>query len=215
MGLVIWIAIHVKDIPDLLHYMDDAWSCDMDSALVLYKPYAMHYPDKQAQLLLWDEIALPHEQPKQSFGRTLRIIGIDVDPHALSITFPSDSKHDFGISHLSLLAPSHSPSMAVSPGWINWSLNVFTLLRPMLQSSYAKLEGKTIAQASLYLNQAVIGDLTWLTDTIAVSDGLCLVNSLIWGCADANLIIYCHTSLEGMGFYVPVLDHAFYSPITV
>jgi hypothetical protein len=77
MGLVVWIAIHIKNIPDLLHYMDNAWSCDMDSALVFYPPYNEYYPMKQVRLLqLWDEISLPHEKSKQLFGKSLRIIGV-------------------------------------------------------------------------------------------------------------------------------------------
>ena len=47
MGLVIWIALHVKNLPDILHYMDDTWSYEMDSSLQLYEPYNELYPSKQ------------------------------------------------------------------------------------------------------------------------------------------------------------------------
>jgi hypothetical protein len=93
MGLIAWITIHVKNIYDLLHYMDDAWSYDLDPCLHLYEPYGKPYPAKQVQLLcLWDEIALPHKKSKQVFGKTLHIIRLDVNPSAMSISFPADRK---------------------------------------------------------------------------------------------------------------------------
>ena len=93
MGLVIWIALHVKNLPDILHYMDNAWSYEMNSSLQLYKPYNEFYPSKQVQLLhLWDEISLPHEKSKQVFGPSLCIIGFDIDPCSMSISFPSEIK---------------------------------------------------------------------------------------------------------------------------
>jgi hypothetical protein len=220
MGLVIWIAIHVKNIPDLLHYMDDAWSYEMDPALVPYEPYAERYPAKQVRLLqLWDEISLPHEKSKQLFGKSLRIIGFDVDPSALSISFPPESKRDLVSAIHNFIDPRNSRRRTLLQwqrllGWINWALNVYPLLRPALQSSYAKVSGKTISRASIYLNRAVVSDLRWLADTITASDGLFLLNSLAWSRSDADLTIFCDASLEGMGFYVPTLNATFYSPIT-
>jgi hypothetical protein len=52
MGLVMWITIHVKGISNLLHYMDDAWSYNMDPMLGFYPPYNAFLPHKQAGLLL-------------------------------------------------------------------------------------------------------------------------------------------------------------------
>ena len=93
MGLVIWISLHVKNLPDILHYMDDTWSYEMDSSLQLYEPYNGFYPSKQVRLLqLWDEISLPHEKSKQVFGPALHIIGFDINPRSMSISFPSESK---------------------------------------------------------------------------------------------------------------------------
>jgi hypothetical protein len=93
MGLVACIVIHVKNICDLLHYINDAWSYDSDLHLYWYEPYSDFYPAKQVQLLcLWDEISLPHEKSKQVFGKTLCIIGLDVDPSAMLISFPTDAK---------------------------------------------------------------------------------------------------------------------------
>ena len=82
MALIIWIAINVKGITDMLHYIDNAWSYDTNRALVLYEPYMTFFPSKQvALLMLWDEIGLPHSKHKQVFSRKLDIIGLHVDPH--------------------------------------------------------------------------------------------------------------------------------------
>jgi hypothetical protein len=44
------------------------------------------------QLLhLWDEIALLHEKYKQLFGTSQCIISLDVDPYAMSTSFPEGS----------------------------------------------------------------------------------------------------------------------------
>ena len=51
-ALVMWIAIHIYSCLDLLHYMDDMWSYDMDSNLIYYQPYDSWFPRKQVKLLL-------------------------------------------------------------------------------------------------------------------------------------------------------------------
>jgi len=62
MGLVIWIAINMQGLADLLHYMDDTFGYKYEHVLVYYKPYNDYLPSKQAALLtLWDDIGLPHE----------------------------------------------------------------------------------------------------------------------------------------------------------
>ncbi len=39
-------------------------------------------------LCLWDELGIPHKKKKQIHGSPLPIIGIDVDPNALSFALP-------------------------------------------------------------------------------------------------------------------------------
>jgi hypothetical protein len=47
------------------------------SKAMLCVPYHCYYLTKQAKLLeFWDEIGLPHEKPKQEYGRQLKITGI-------------------------------------------------------------------------------------------------------------------------------------------
>src|ERR1700690_1562812 len=86
MGLVLWIAIKIKHLEDLFAYVDDAFSWDFEGNLDLYEPYQAFLPEKQCGLLLlWDELGIPHEQSKQVYGTSLRIIGFQVDVVAMTI----------------------------------------------------------------------------------------------------------------------------------
>jgi len=98
-GLVIWIAVYVYLYPDILHYMDDAWSYEMDPTLVYYGPYNEWYPHKQVKLLLlYDELGLPHVKKKQVFGPSLEIISLLVDPVAMTISMSDRSRNDLVIA---------------------------------------------------------------------------------------------------------------------
>ena len=219
MGLVLWIAIHSKQIRDPLHYMDDTWSYDMDPRLHLYKPYNAFFPLKQVQMLqLWDEIGLPHSQSKQVFGATLHIIGFDVDPVAMTITLPTENKLALIQAIRAFIDTSSSRRHSLVQwqhllGWMNWALNSFPLLRPALQSSYDKIAGKSISRASIYLNQRVIADLAWFADAIESASGVCLLNSIIWSASEANLTIYCDASMSALGFYIPQMNLTFTAPV--
>ena len=95
MGVVLWIAIHVKQILDLLAYVDDTFSWEFADNLLWYQPYACSFPAKQTHLLqLWDELGIPHEHTKQLFGSPLTIVGLDVDANAMTITMPQQSRTD-------------------------------------------------------------------------------------------------------------------------
>ena len=92
-ALVLWIGIHVKSIPGLLHYVDDAFLFDLDEELKYYWPYDVWFPSKQALLLsLFDDIGVPHERHKQEFGRKLTIIGLSVDLDTMLITMPPEKR---------------------------------------------------------------------------------------------------------------------------
>jgi hypothetical protein len=89
MGLVLWIAIKIKQLKDLFSYVDDALSWDFDGNLDLYEPYEVFLLEKQcALLLLWDELGIPHKQSKQVHGTSLHIIGLEVDVSAMTISMP-------------------------------------------------------------------------------------------------------------------------------
>ena len=65
MGLTLWIAIYVKHLSDLLTYVDDIFSYELEANLMWYPPFQKSLPTKQTHLLqLWDELGIPHNEPK-------------------------------------------------------------------------------------------------------------------------------------------------------
>ena|SRR5882724_3549858 len=94
-GLVMWIAIYVYLCPDLLQYMDNAWSYEMDPTLIYYKLYDSWFPHKQVKLLLlYDKLGLPYVKKKQVFGQSLEIIGLYVNPIEMTISMSDRSCDD-------------------------------------------------------------------------------------------------------------------------
>jgi hypothetical protein len=93
MGLVLWIAIYVFLIELIWAYMDDTFGWEIEGNLTYYEPYDALYPTKQVQFLrLLDLLRIPHSKEKQLWGSTLVIIGYDVDPNAMTVTMPTESK---------------------------------------------------------------------------------------------------------------------------
>jgi hypothetical protein len=219
MGLVVWIAIYIYNIEDLLHYMDSAWSYDTNPILQYYALYDTYYPSKQVRLLtLWDKIGLPHEKQKQEFGPSLMIIGLSLDPCEMSITMPATAKAELVAAVCKFINTSSSRRHALVEwqrllGRINWAINAFPLIRPGIQSSYAKITGKSHPHATIYLNRVVIRDLLWLTNIIEESDGICMLNAVDWDTGDADLTVFCDASLSGMGFFCSSFNVGFVSPV--
>jgi len=182
-----------------------------------YDPYDDLYPPKQVTLLcLWDDIGLPHSKRKKVFGRTLTIIGLNVDPQAMTITMLEVSKLDLINSIRSFIDSRASRRRPLVEwqrllGWINWALNAYPLLKPALRSSYDKITGKTHPKAPMFLNRSVIQDLSWLASTMETSDGVCMLDTIAWDPKDADLQIFCDATLSSLGFYCPMLAAAFVS----
>ena len=62
MGVILWIAIHIKQILDLLAYVNNTFSWEFANNQLWYQPYACSFPAKQTHLLqLWDKLSIPHE----------------------------------------------------------------------------------------------------------------------------------------------------------
>ncbi|KAE9399135.1 hypothetical protein BT96DRAFT_821003 [Gymnopus androsaceus JB14] len=167
MGLVVWIAIFVELIVDTFCYVDDTFGWNIEGNLVLYEPYGVFFPRKQAQLLcLWDYLGIPHKRKKQAFRLILTIIGFEIDLNAMTATLPAKSKRSLiSAIHNFIATPSRQCSLhkfQVLTGWINWSFNVFPLLRPSLSNVYQKMSGKSQPHANIYLNKAMKDNLTWL-----------------------------------------------------
>lgn len=95
MGLVIWVAIFVKLILDIFVYVDDTYGWELKCNMTYYPPYKKFIPMKQAQLLfLWDFLGIRHKEKKQLHGASLPIIGFELDPNAMTVKLPPESKAD-------------------------------------------------------------------------------------------------------------------------
>ena len=146
MGLVTWIAIYVYLIPHLKDYVDDTFSFERVNDTLYYAPYQSMYPAKQTHLLqLWDELGIPHDKDKQEFGSTLRIIGLEVDPNAMTVTMDVDARNDLTqlISNFAIASRKRTlREFQCIAGHMNWAFNVFPLLKPGLSAIYSKTVGK-------------------------------------------------------------------------
>jgi hypothetical protein len=185
MGLVLWIAIFVKLLPDIFAYVDDNWGFEEAGNLEYYAPYEKFMPAKQVALLsLWDELGIPHKERKQLWGAVLTIIGFSVDINAMTITLPDESKSDLmaAVEEFVKTPRRHRPlhEWQQLSGWISWSLNVFPLLRPALCHVYLKTAEKGNKWGSVYLNNAVKEDLTWFLRHVRQSAGVFLFRTIDW-----------------------------------
>jgi hypothetical protein len=208
MGLVLWIAIFVKSIDDLFGYIDDNFSFDEEGKVIWYEPYQCYYPSKQSKLLLlWDEIGLPHEKAKQEYGRTLRIIGFVVDPNCMRVSMDDEDRSKLieHVSHSVATAPGGTRrtlrEFQQLAGWVNWSFNVFPLLKPALSNVYDKISGKTQSHAKIFVNKAVVLDLLWFVSHVQQSDGVYLFEDINWPTERADVIAYSDASMSGLGFF--------------
>lgn len=214
MALVNWIAINVRGLKHVKVYTDDNFSFECAKKVKLYKPYNTVFPETQTLLLeLWDELGIPHDLPKQEFGKKLTIIGFEVDPNAMTFTMSETARAELREEILEFCyVPVRRKPVRRSlkqfqriAGWINWSLNVFPLLKPALSNIYEKISGKDVSHAGISLNQSVIRDLQWFLEHLSHSSGVHLLKTTLWELDSADLVIYCDASLDGLGFYYPSL----------
>lgn len=209
-GLIAWISMHVYRIESLLHYMDDFFSADRLICFGVYDGYAepIRIPDSQVRFLkMLDRLGVPHKRNKQISGTCIDIIGFNVDCQAMTITYPTTKKEELAAAIRDFLSvPSRKHPLRAWQsliGWANWALNVFPLGRPALTSSYAKIRGKEIASASVWISLPVQRELRWLANQLMLSDGVHIISSRVFEEADADLTVYCDASPTGMGIYIP------------
>lgn len=215
-SLVMWIAIFVFHLIDLLAYVDDVFSWDEAGNLVWYSRYGRSLPAKQASFLrVLDLLNVPHDDEKQLWGPVLPIIGFVVDTEKMSITMPADAKADL-VASIRLFAIagkrfplSHFQQLA---GWINWALNVYPRLRPGLCVMYEKMAGKSKPSASLRVSKALCRELVWLANHMESSDGVFLMDSVEWPLTTADFVLYTDACMDGMGFWCPSLQVGFQCP---
>ncbi|KAJ8582038.1 DNA/RNA polymerase [Rhizopogon salebrosus TDB-379] len=177
-------------------YVDNSFSFQDKRELELYAPYKKLLPASLVKLLrLWDSIGLPHEERKQIFALELPIIGFDIDPNLMRARM---SLHDF-----QRLA-----------GWMNWALNVYPLLRPGLSALYAKTAGKLESRAKIWVNRAVVRELTWVVRHLLSTDGIFFFKSISWYFAhlpEDVLRVYTDASGEGVAYWFPSANLGFQS----
>jgi hypothetical protein len=214
-GLIAWMAINTRGLLFLQHYMDDYWSIERGLELVPYSGYGDLRPHGQVQfLVLLDELGVPHEQPKQIFGECIPVIGFNVDTRAMSISMAQNDRQELAnaikafISHSGRKHPLRKWQQML--GWANWALNAMPHARPALASSYAKLEGKSIANATIFINSAVTSDLTWFADRLLSGAGVSLIRANSWDENQADVTIFCDACPSGMGFWSPSHRQAYY-----
>ena len=208
MGLVIWIAVFIMSITDLFGYIDDNFSFDEEGSVLWYEPYQCYFPTKQTKLLsLWDEINLPHDKAKQEYGRVLRIIGFLVDPNLMRVSMDEEDRTRL-LNHVSSFIATTPGGTRKTlrefqqlAGWINWSFNVFPLLKPALANVYAKIAGKYQPHAKLFVSKAVVGDLLWYQSHVLHSDGVYLFEEVDWDKRQADIVAYSDASLTSLGFF--------------
>ncbi|KAH7869333.1 uncharacterized protein C8R40DRAFT_1020960, partial [Lentinula edodes] len=164
-------------------FMDDCFSIALEGDMEIYEPYGLTLPREQARLLrLWDFLGIPHKQSKQVWGETLTIIGFMVDPNELTVTLPADRKDKLVVQvrKFAMSCQRTLQEWQQLTGWINWSLNVFPLLRPALSNVYDKMKGKSNQSAQIFVNKAVRDDLTWFAEHAETSSGVYLFANIDW-----------------------------------
>ena len=86
-------------------------------------------------------------------------------------------------------------------GWINWSFNVFPLLKPALSNVYAKIGGKSESHAKIFVSKAVVRDLSWFVSHVESSNGVYLFEDVDWNADQADLVAYSDACLSGLGYF--------------
>ena len=175
--------------------------------MTFYTPYNKFLPTKQARLLfLFDEIGIPHEERKQVFGSPLPIIGFDVNPNLMTITMPPSARDEL----LSAICVFTNPRQRCSlrdfqclAGWVNWSLNVYPLLRPGLSSVYKKMRRGSYPFQKLSINNTICHELHWLADHVETSNGIRIIESREWSRSEAHDTFLCDACPTGMGYWSP------------
>ena len=114
-----------------------SWGCGLEGDYAFYSPYQKVFPRDQVILLsLWDELGIPHCEPKQIHGPEIPIIGINVDVNELTFALTAGAK-DKLIEELQWWCkPGRKEKLCQwyqVGGWVNWALNVYPRLRPAAQ----------------------------------------------------------------------------------
>ena len=215
-SLVAWIAKEIKGIQYLGNYVDDSSGCGIEGDNLTYEPYGKDFPRDQVILLnLWDELGIPHKPHKQIYGSPLPVIGITVDVNELSFSFSEEAKAKLVTELQWWCKPGRKEKLRrwyQMGGWVNWALNVYPRLRPALNNFYPKLKGRRDSSSLIWVNNSIRDDFSWAIKVLNDCSGVYLLRSISWSLEDATLTLYCDACPEGMGFWYPTLNVAYYSP---
>jgi hypothetical protein len=156
---------------------------------------------------LWDEIGLPHEKAKQEYAPALRVIGFMVDPNRMRVSMDDQDRETLirRVSDFSATVPGGTRrtlrEFQQLAGWINWSFNVFPLLKPALSNVYEKMSGKFESHAKIFVSKAVVRDLDWFVSNVQHSDGVFLFDDVNWHAQRADVTMYTDACLSGLSFF--------------
>ena len=84
--------------------------------------------------------------------------------------------------------------------WINWALNVFTLLWRNLSSVYEKMRRGSFPFQKLSVNNSISNKLRWMADHMDHSN---IIDSWEWARSEAHDTFLCDACPTGMGYWSP------------
>jgi len=212
-SLVHWIAFKVKNIDNLLGYVDDDFSWDFADNTRYYPRYGKLLPSKQARYLeLWDELGIPHDEEKQLSGSPLTIIGIEVNPNAVSVRLPASRRSelfaaidDFSKKHASTLLDFQSLA-----GLVESALIAYPFGRPGLSGVHREMPGGQNHKQLVPVSERVRRELQWLKRHIQANDGGLRLKFLEdWG-KHGDFTNYVDACPSGLGIWIPSLRQGFH-----
>ncbi|KAI0323360.1 hypothetical protein GY45DRAFT_1264713, partial [Cubamyces sp. BRFM 1775] len=217
-ALLSWVAEEKFAVKHKHNYVDDDYGFALFGDVEWYPPYQRYLPTPQARLLkCWDHVGVPHDANKQLAGPSLPIIGFLVDPNSMTVTLTSDGKQRLldALDDFCDLSPGNRrrslATFQAFAGYANWAFNVFPLLKPALSNIYDKMQGKSDKHAGIYVNSAIVCDLRWMRQHVALSSGVHMLSAEAWSPADLTQDNPQHefaltdASGRGLGIYFPWL----------
>jgi hypothetical protein len=216
-SLVLWIAIKVKKIDDILGYVDDDFSWDFAENTRYYPRYRKDLPDKQARYLeLWDELGIPHDEAKQESGSPLTIIGFDVDPNSVSVRLPASRRSEV-FAAIDDFAKEGQKRTLLNfqelAGLIESALVANPFGRSGLSGVHGEMSGRQNPKELIPVSRRVCRELRWLKGHIQDNDGGEKVRFLEdWG-KHGDLVNYVDACPSGLGLWIPSLHKGFHAII--
>ena len=139
-SLVMWILVFKCGLKRLKCYVDDKFSFSRVGDVAFYEPYNWNMPREQVEILhLWDEIGLPHDDLKQISGSVIPCICFDVNPNLMTVTINPEMCSSLIEACDVFLTSGKRRSLwdfQCLCGHINWALNVYPHMRPVLSTLY-------------------------------------------------------------------------------